>query len=169
MMMNDYFLSAPVETALVLRRLAEAKERDALNFRLCPDPPRAVKNTAYAISCKVGIWNRAFLRDLAMRTKSAWEFERYGSFEVGNETKPLLVTSTKEFPFVDAVHKGHWEKFGVAVCRENGVEIDFSKRGLPPFSVRVKECLKALVFAVVPNTWIVRMQNAIGAGAKERK
>ena len=82
---------------------------------------------------------------------------------------PLLVTRTKEFPFVDAVHKGHWEKFGVEVCRANGVEIDFSARGLPPLSVRIVEGLKGLVFAIVPNTLIVRVQNALGLGAKEKR
>ena len=183
MLCDDYYLSAMVDTPAILARLAQAKALDAANLRLIPNPvPKASnskpaeyglfeyrKNTAYCISTLVGVWNREFLRGLAHGKSSIWEFERYGSFEVGNETKPLLVTSTKEFPFVDAVHKGHWEKFGVAVCRENGVEIDFSKRGLPPFSVRAKEWLKALVFAVVPNTWIVRMQNTIGAGAKERK
>ena len=34
---------------------------------------------------------------------------------------------------------------------------------------RVVACGKALVFAVVPNNWIVRIQNAFGLGAKERK
>ena len=34
---------------------------------------------------------------------------------------------------------------------------------------RTRNRRDARVFAVVPNTWIVRMQNAIGAGAKERK
>ena len=66
------------------------------------------------------------------------------------------------------MHKGYWEKFGVKCLADNGIEYDFSKRGLPPFKVRVVEGLKALVFAIVPNTWIVRVQNAFGLGAKER-
>ena len=54
------------------------------------------------------------------------------------------------------------------MLKDNGIAYDFSKRGLPPLRVRVVEGLKALVFALVPNTWIVRVQNALGAGAKER-
>ena len=123
---------------------------------------------AYGISTLSWFWNRDFLAGLLRGKSSIWEFERFGSFEVGSEKRPLLVTTTKEFPFVDAVRKGHWEKFGVAVCRENGIEPDFSVRGLPPLGAKLAEGFKALVFALVPNTLIVRIQNAIGAGAKER-
>ena len=166
MMMNDYFLSAPVETALVLRRLAEAKERDALNFRLCPDPPRAVKNTAYAISCKVGIWNRAFLRDLAMRTKSAWEFERYGSFMFDeNDPRPILVSEKLEFPFLDVIHKGYWEPFGIDLLHREGISYDFSVRGAPPLHVRMKEAVKGFVFRLNPDL-VTRVQNLFNAGKK---
>ena len=180
MLMNDYFLCGKVDTGLILSRLDQAKEFDAANLRLMPNPPgrkpwresdllEMPKNVAYCVTCQAGIWNREFLAGLARRNKSAWEFERYGSFMAKGEKRPLLVTPTKEFPFVDAVHKGYWEKFGVAVCRENGVEVDFSKRGLPPFKVRLVEGLKSLVFAVFPWSLIVRVQNALNLGAKEKK
>ena len=52
---------------------------------------------------------------------------------------------------------------------DNGIDYDFSKRGLPPFKARLVEGVKALVFALVPSTLIVRIQNAVGLGAKERK
>ena len=183
MLCDDYFLSAPVDTPTILRRLEQAKALDAVNVRLIPNPaPNAGnsksaeyglfeyrKNTAYCIATQAGIWNREFLRGLARGKSSIWEFERYGSFALGEERRPLLVTPTKEFPFIDAVHKGHWEKFGIAACRENGVEVDFAARGLPPFPVRLKEWLKTRIFSVVPTTLLVRLQNALGAGAKERK
>lgn len=178
MMCDDYFLESPVDTALILKRLSQAKQFDAVNLRLIPNPKTGVpredglmeypKNTAYCISTLTGIWNRAFLQQLARPVASIWEFERYGSFAVGDETRPILAATTREFPFVDAVHKGCWEKFGVRVCEANGLAIDFSKRGLPPFSTRLKESIKSLVFALVPNTLIVRIQNFLGAGAKER-
>ena len=183
MLCDDYYLSAPVDTAGVLLRLEQAKAHNAANLRMIPNPTPCArnsspaegglfeyrKNTAYCIATQAGIWNREFLRDLAKGKSSIWEFERCGSFEVGSERRPLLVTPTKEFPFIDAVHKGYWEKFGVKCLADNSIEYDFSKRGLPPFKVRVIEGLKALVFAIVPNTWIVRVQNVFGLGAKERK
>lgn len=178
MLCDDYYLEAPVDTAQLLRRLDQMRTCDAVNLRLIPNPKTGVprtdglmeypKNTAYCVSTLAGFWDRAYLQRLARPVSSIWEFERYGSFAVGDVTRPILATVQREFPFVDAVHKGHWEKFGVRVCAANDLAVDFSVRGLPPWSARIKEALKALVFAVVPNTLIVRVQNALGLGAKER-
>ncbi len=181
MLMNDYLLAGPVDTPGALRRLGQAKSLGAANLRLMPNPPGRTpfgapeerllefpKNVAYSVSCQVGFWDREYLRGIASRNGSAWEFERFGSFMLSGETRPLLVTPAKEFPFVDAVHKGYWETFGVKVLKENGIACDFSKRGLPPLRVRIVEGMKALAYALVPNTWIVRVQNALDAGAKER-
>jgi len=179
MLCDDYYLNAAVDTGLVLRRLEQAKRFDAVNLRLfpCPKPQLPFyeglreyrKNTAYCISTLVGFWNREFLKGLAAGKSSIWEFERYGSFGFGNERRPILCTPTKEFPFVDAVHKGCWEKFGLKVLEENDIACDLTKRGLPPFRTRIIESLKALAFALVPNTLIVRLQNALGIGAKEKR
>ena len=166
MLMNDYFLESTVDTGLILRRLSEAKEKDAINYRLCPDPPRAVKNTAYSVSCKAGIWNREFLRDLAAKTKSAWEFERYGSYMFDEaDPRPLLVTEKQEFPFLDVVHKGYWEPWGVALLKREGIAYDFSRRGTPPASVRLKEWAKNVIFRLNPDL-VTRIQNVFNAGKK---
>ncbi len=175
---DDYFLAAPVDTALVLKRLEQAQRFDAANLRLIPNPVTRIpyreglreyrKNTAYCIATQAGIWNREFLLKLARGKASIWEFERRGSFDLAGETRPLLVTPTKEFPFVDAVHKGCWESFGVKVLKENGIAYDFSKRGLPPLRTRLVEGMKGLVFRLVPTTLLVRVQNALDMGAKEK-
>lgn len=176
MLMDDYYLKAPVDTALILRRLDEAKRFNAASLRLNPMPHGRTarrdtdllempKNVAYCVTCQTSIWNREFLLGLAERNKSAWEFERYGSFMVGDEKRPLLVTPTKEFPFVDAVHKGYWEKFGLAVCRDNGVDLSGITRTLPPLNVRFVEGVKALIFHLVPTTLLVRFQNRFALGA----
>lgn len=178
MLCDDYYLDRSVDTALILKRLEQAKRFDAVDLRMIPNPVTKIpyaeglreykKNTAYCIATQAGIWNREFLRKLATGKASIWEFERYGSFDLDGETRPILGTPTKEFPFVDAVHKGCWETFGVKVLKDNGIEFDFSRRGLPPFKTKLVEGLKAIVFRVVPNTLLVRIQNVLGAGAKER-
>lgn len=182
MLCDDYLLSAKVNTAQILSRLAQAKVYNAANLRLIPNPPPTGgnarpaddrlfeyrKNTAYCIATQTGFWNRAFLRGLARGKTSIWDFERYGSFEVGGEPRPLLVTPTQEFPFVDAVHKGYWEKAGVALCAANGVAIDFKARNKPPPLVACREWLKGIVFRIVPTTFLVRVQNAFNIGAKEK-
>ena len=166
MLMNDYYLESPVDTALILRRLSEAKEKDALNYRFCPNPPRAVKNTAYSISCKAGVWNRQFLRELAAKTKSAWEFERYGSFMFDeSDPRPILVTEKLEFPFLDVVHKGFWEPWGVELLKREGLAYDFSVRGAPPFAVWLKEKMKDFIFNLNPDL-VTRVQNVFNVGKK---
>lgn len=183
MLCDDYLLSARVDTAGMLSRLAQAKAHNAANLRLIPNPKPSAgnsrpvadglleyrKDTAYCIATQTGFWNCTFLRGLAKGKSSIWEFERHGSFEVGGEPRPLLVTPAQEFPFVDAVHKGYWEKAGVALCKANGVDIDFVRRTLPPLRVRAIEALKDLVFAIFPWTLIVCVQNALGLGAKEKR
>ena len=182
MLCDDYYLSEPVDTELVLRRFGQMRRFNAANLRLIPNPkptranskPFAEglveyrKDTAYCVATQAGFWEIGFLRKLAEGKTSIWDFERYGSFEVGGEARPLLVTPTKEFPFLDAVHKGCWETWGVRCLADNGIAYDFTKRGLPPLKTRLVEGLKALVFATVPNNWIVRVQNAFDLGAKER-
>ena len=180
LLMNDYLLNAPVDTTGFLKRLAQAETFDAANLRLNPNPKGRTswrdtdlleypKKTAYCVTCQTGIWRRDYLLGLAQRNKSAWEFERYGSFMVGDETRPLLVTKEKEFPFIDAVHKGYWEKEGLELCQRNGISLDLTVRGRPPFRVKAREALKSLIFALFPWTLIVRIQNLFNIGMKERK
>lgn len=178
---DDYFLCGRVDTGRIAARVRQSLEADALNLRLIPNPAtmepwpadptlgRYRKNTAYCISTLAGIWDREFLAGLSGKTESIWEFERQGSYSFpGDEGRPLLCTREQDFPFVDAVHKGHWEKFGVRLCRERNVPIDLSARTLPPFSRRLVEWAKGVVFRISPGL-IVRIQNRFGLGHKEAK
>lgn len=184
MLCDDYYLMKPVDTELMLKRLSQIKSLDADNLRMIPNPPPTKANsvpfgngtdllrykpaTAYSIATQAGFWRREFLARLATGKASIWEFERFGSFDPLAAQHPLLVTPTKEFPFSDAVHKGCWEKEGVELLKANGIPFDFSIRGLPPFKTRLVEGLKALVFAIFPWTFIVRVQNALNLGMKEK-
>lgn len=180
MLCEDYLLESRVDTGKMLAYLKMMKVFNAANLRLIPNPPGGSKykdtelleyrkNTAYSIATQAGFWEKEFLFDLAAKVESIWEFERYGSFALEGETRPLLHTRAKEFPFVDAVHKGYWEKFGKALVEREGIEFDFSHRGLPPFGVKLREGLKALVFSLVPTTPLVKFQNALGLGWKEQR
>ena len=179
LLMNDYLLTSPVDTLGFQRRLAQAKMFDAANLRLNPNPKGRIswrgsdlleypKNTAYCVTCQTGIWNKSYLMKLADQNRSAWEFERLGSFMVGDEPRPLLVTREKEFPFIDAVHKGYWEEAGIELCRRNGIPIDFTARLRQPLHVKAREGFKSLIFAVFPWTLVVRIQNLFNIGMKEK-
>lgn len=176
LLMNDYCLERSVDTSLILKRLETAQKFGALNLRLDPNPPgdepvadglrQKRKNTAYSISCKTGIWNRQFLRDLAAQTKSAWEFERYGSFGLDEtDPRPLLVTERPEFPFFDMIHSGFWEPHAIELMRRENIAFDLSRRGLAPLGFRMKTALKTFVFNLCPNL-VVRLQNVFNIGKK---
>lgn len=156
---NDYFLNAPVDTARILSFVETMRVKNALNYRLCPDPPQAIKNTAYSVSCKAGIWNREFMLALARKYPSAWEFERKGSYDFDpSDPRPLLVTATQEFPFLDVVHKGYWEPWAADFLRREKVDVDISRRGFPPLRIRVKEWIKNVIFRLNPDL-VTRIQN----------
>jgi len=185
MLCDDYYLEKPVDTDLMLRRLGQIKQFGANNLRMIPNPKPGKANakpfgngtdlfqyvpmTAYSVATQSGFWRREFLSKLATGRATIWELERYGSFDPIAAEKPLLVTPTKEFPFLDAVHKGCWETWGVKVCQENGIDISGIARTLPPFKTRLVEGLKGLVFAIFPWNWIVRVQNALDLWMKEKK
>lgn len=182
---NDYYLTGKVDTARMLKRLDDAKRVGANSLRLIPNPTpkragavrlaneddlyRYKPATAYCVACQAGFWRRDYLLRLAEKQQSAWEFERYGSFDPITAEKPILVTGKKEFPFVDAVHKGYWETFGLDACKAVGIDTGNFKRTLPPFKVRLAEGIKGLIFAIVPTTLLVRIQNRFALGAKEVK
>ncbi|MBQ8124873.1 MAG: hypothetical protein IJ173_03190 [Kiritimatiellae bacterium] len=171
--LNDYFVSGKVPTSKVLIRLEQAIRFNALNLRLIP-MPRAqlafdsgdeelplreyIKNTAYCIATQLGFWDKKFLLRMVERTNSAWEFERKGSLMVGDEKYPILSVVQKEFPFLDAVHKGFWEKETEKLLAANAVKVDFSRRGFVPASVKVKEYLRAKVVRMLPRAFLLRLR-----------
>ena len=107
-----------------------------------------------------------FLRDLAAQTKSAWEFERYGSFGLDEtDPRPLLVTERLEFPFFDMIHSGFWEPHAIELMRRENIAFDLSRRGLAPLGFRMKTALKTFVFNLCPNL-VVRLQNVFNIGKK---
>ncbi len=173
MLCDDYFLTEPVNTKQILKRLDEARQFNVANLRMIPSPRPQLpfqgdlgeykKNTAYCIATQAGFWNREFLKRIARGKTIIWDFERRGSFEVADEPRPILGTYTKEFPFLDVVHKGYWEEFGVELLKKNGINYDFTVRGRPPFRIRVKEGIKKVIFHITPKTLLVRVQNFLNS------
>ena len=178
---DDYFLCGRVDTGKIAARVRQSMETDALNLRLIPNPATAEpwpadstlgqyrKNTAYCIATQAGIWDREFLANLSGKTESIWEFERRGSYSFEKDDgRPILCTLEKELPFVDAVHKGYWESFGLKLCKENGIAVDLAQRSTPPLMIAFREWVKGIVFRMCPGL-IVRVQNRLGLGWKEKR
>ena len=89
-----------------------------------------------------------------------------------SESCTVLVASCDKYADLLGPFSALWRKFWpdcpfeVVLVTES--EPDLSVRGLPPFRTRFVEGVKALVFAIFPASLIVRIQNALGSGAKEK-
>ena len=177
MLCDDYLLCDQVDTDKINGLLCLAKKYRAGNLRMIQNPKHSrvfseaedlgeyAKGTAYCVATQAGIWDVAFLKQLAKGYNSIWEFERLGSFQCVGLEQPILGTRRMAFPFEDAVHKGKWEEFGVRLCDRNGIEIDFSRRGKMSNLMVAKEHLKGAILDMNPNL-VVRLQNLFGLGKK---
>jgi len=173
---DDYFLCAPVENAVIERALALAQKHGAGNLRLIPNPAHTSvfseaeglglykPSTAYCIATQAGLWDTRFLQRIAQGYNSIWEFERKGSFR-DDLNMPLLGTTEKTFPFLDAIHKGRWEDEALRLCREHNIPLDLDYRQGYTRWDRVRESIKSFVFNINP-TLLVRVQNALNMGHK---
>lgn len=173
---NDYFLSGKIDTQRVLRRVRQAEKYGAANVRLHEIPQAQkpfvtdagedalkeyVKRTPYCIAAYPGIWDRAFLKALVEKTRSAWDFERRGSFLVSDEEGPILTVPGCEFPFLDGVHKGAWEPSAVELFGRIGVSVDFERRGFVAASTRVREWVRAQALRFLPRGLLIRIRNMV--------
>lgn len=171
---DDYFLCDRVDTATVASLIPLAERFHIGYLPMIPAAPgRPVfegddrlavyeKGRAYCIGLQAGIWDVRFLQFLAdQEYPSIWQFERRAGFKAAESDFLLAGTRRRAFPFIDAVHKGYWEKAGLALCRENGAPVDLRKRGLPPFPARLVKWGGKALFRLFGAELIVRIQNRI--------
>ena len=172
---DDYFLYAPVD-AVVERALALAQKYDIGNLRLIPNPPHTSTfsegeelglykpSSAYCIATQAGLWNTRFLQRIAKGYNSIWEFERQGSFRKDLDL-PLLGTTKKVFPFIDAIHKGRWEDEALRLCHAHNIPLNLDYRPGYTRWDKIREAIKSFIFNINP-TLLVRIQNTLNLGHK---
>jgi hypothetical protein len=143
--LEDVFLSKKVDTERILK-LLEITNRDKIScLRLHPSPGPDVpheeyselgvigQNAPYRVSTMSAIWDKnAFLR-LLKPGENAWNMEFNGtkrSWEM-NET---FLSVWQESPaieyFATAIKKGRWQYDAVKFCEKEGIDVDYSKRGI---------------------------------------
>ncbi len=153
-LMEDYFLLEKPDCKFFNRAVESMRENKVSYLRLFPRPgPDDVstrigdveigeifRNSEYRVSLQAAIWDVDYLKRLVRVGESAWELEVKGT-ERSNDMPDKLysVADGAACPisyFCTAVVKGYWVKEAVAMCRQNNVEIDLSKRKIEPFYVR---------------------------------
>ncbi|HEX3505307.1 MAG TPA: hypothetical protein VHU22_18115 [Xanthobacteraceae bacterium] len=144
LVLDDFFLTAPVDTALV-RRMHEAMvAKGAAYMRLvpnpaadepCPDMPvigTIKKGAAYRASLQMAFWRRDALIDLLRREESAWDFEIKASRRSDAMQEAFLGVRDgfSVIPYRHVLRRGKLLPDAVRFFAPLGVSFDFSKRQL---------------------------------------
>jgi len=163
MLCDDYLLCDRVDNNVIQALLDIAKRYDAGNLRMVPSPPPTkiisqkdgigeyAKSTQYRIATQAGIWRKDYLMQFSNMHTSIWGFERLGSAMSNNFSQPILCVLRHIFPFVDAVHKGKWERPGVSLCERNNIIIDLERRDVMSEKDYTIAHAKGFLISIFPN------------------
>jgi hypothetical protein len=141
LILDDFFLTAPVDTARVLRMHAAMIAKGAVYLRLAPNPaadrPCAdmpeigiiTKGAPYRTSLQMAFWDRRVLLDLLRREESAWDFEIKGSLRSDALDEPFLgMSSDFAVPYRHVLRRGKLLPDAVRYFASLGVDFDMTKR-----------------------------------------
>lgn len=142
LMLEDFFLTGPVDTAKVRALHEAAVALGAGYLRLAgnpnPDAPLArypdlgtiAKGASYRTSLQMAFWDRAVLRDLLREDESAWQFELAGSRRSDGIAAPFLSVydGISPIPYQHTVRRGKWMQEAVDIFAPLGIAFDFSRR-----------------------------------------
>ncbi len=145
---EDYFLQNPVD----MQRLSElndfALENGVGYVRLAgsPDPDLAFENpfglgelsreTKFRCSLQGAWWDTDVLLKLLVDDETGWDMEMKGTERAKALPQPFLGVNS-DAPLVDyifetAILKGRWMPQALRLCRQEGIELDLSRRPVQP-------------------------------------
>jgi hypothetical protein len=144
LMLEDFFLTAPVDTAYIGRLHAAMVAKGAVYLRLhslpkadvpCPELPdigTIAKGAPYRTSLQIAFWDRQVLLSLLRRDESAWDFELKGSRRSDRIAEPFLSVcdGVSAIRYFHAVWHGKWVPGAVRHFTPLGISFDSSERPL---------------------------------------
>ncbi|HZC58207.1 MAG TPA: hypothetical protein VE396_19490 [Xanthobacteraceae bacterium] len=142
LILDDFFLTASVDTALVSRMHAAMGAKGAAYLRLVPNPAADTpcvdmpgigtidKGAPNRTSLQMAFWDRRVLLDLLRREESAWDFEIKGSRRSDALREPFLgvCQGFSAVPYRHVLRRGKLLPDAVRFFAPLGVSFDFSKR-----------------------------------------
>ncbi|MDR2656211.1 MAG: hypothetical protein LBB86_00115 [Oscillospiraceae bacterium] len=158
-MLEDFFLTKPVNQAFITKTLdwieADPKAckfqwaRNGIDPSNIGDAHRDLvyrptpKTEAWRVSAQAAIWRRQSLVKSMRPTETAWTWEYWGSnrSKYWKEQMYSSRVSPMTYPRSGALYHRAWQIEGVEALRDNGIEMDFSKRGVwkkTPYSAKGK-------------------------------
>ncbi len=144
-MLEDFLLTAAVDTERVQRYARMAREENVGCLRLVSEPPLAflpshpvpghpevgelAKWELNRVTAQVAIWRRETLMQLLIPGATAWEFETVGTALSNRLPDRFWGVWEEPIHYIQAVEKGKWTPAGLRVCHDLGVAIDRDARG----------------------------------------
>ncbi|MBI5512674.1 MAG: hypothetical protein HY909_02845 [Deltaproteobacteria bacterium] len=139
-LLEDFFLQREVPTALLTELLGTLQALDGAYLRLRPFPAPDVRlvrhprvgeidlGAPYRASMQPALWHKASLLELLKDGENAWQFEIFGARRSDLFARGFYSVWEPALELYAGVVTGRWIPYGVAVCREQGVEVDLSAR-----------------------------------------
>ncbi|HYO77546.1 MAG TPA: hypothetical protein VE010_13885 [Thermoanaerobaculia bacterium] len=146
--LEDFFLERQADDAMVQSLVAAAQRNpEVASIRLAPLPPpseirgapfaampellRIVPpGTPYRVSAQPAVWRVEALRRYLRAGFTAWDFELIGSQLADLSSDVFLGPVHAAIAYDHAIEKGRWRAAGIRICRENGIEVATSARGI---------------------------------------
>lgn len=161
LMLEDLYIDRKVNSGRIAQCISLMKEHSIGHLRLMPDIKyqrdyekndkygEYTKGHAYRISTHPAIWKKEYLCSLTEKAMDAWNFEYLVSFESNKYPEKCLTCKDKVISFTNTIWRQKWTREGVALCKQEGVTIDFTKRKKHSAWSNLKTDINALIYHIV--------------------
>lgn len=176
LLLEDYFLTRPVETTEIERIVTRMEQLELHAVRLLPYPPPDMPMPALPslgfqtigapnrIGTQATIWRRDTLLELLCPGESIWEFEIYGNVR-SNKFANVAGCWQPALHYVLGVGRGRWFRHALRVLARDGVHPDLSVRpaetAIDEIKVRSVDALARLGRVLLPLRWRQRIQQVL--------
>lgn len=143
LMLEDFFLKRPVDSAAILTCLRRLVETDGFVLRLAPLPGPDLRipgesefggisvSAPWRVSTQAGIWNREHLIAILNENESIWEFEVKGTERSRTYTSGYFATYEPLLPYDHhVIERGKWFRWEARRYRKQNIGCDFELRSV---------------------------------------
>lgn len=143
-LLEDFFFEKPTDTARIYELLLHLKKNSAATIRLFPSPPpdgaidstyaigELTRDADYRTSLSAGLWDKKIFLDLIKDGENPWQMETNGTIRSREFPQKFFSVTVPALHYVErgAIVRGKWLPDAVRLCKREGLEVDFSKRGI---------------------------------------
>jgi hypothetical protein len=181
MMLEDYMIDRPVDSALLNRLVALMDLYDLQAIRLYPDPAPAMAMPGVPLigfqgigqlnrtNTHATIWRRESLLNLIRPGESLWEFEINGSIRSNRFAGGICGCWQPALHYVMAIGRGRWFRSALRSLARDGIHPDLSVRPAETKAEAAKAAWIAIaggcIRRLLPLHWRQRLQMKINPRA----